>query len=238
MHPIHAQAYSLIELLVATAIIILLIGLLMPALGIARATAHRVTCAGNLRQFGIANTAYAADHRYYLYGKKNPPDTSALSTNWYSNRDFAELMDAVRDGQPPYLPSIWQWRTDLLCPIANEGSSGSPGNNIHRSYGLLFFQGAVPPYTAWETPDFIWRYRPTQYAKPGLTAMFMDALDWNATPRTEWYGGENVTGTATWSAVRHRGQMNILYADMHVAGLAQRDVLAQASWLDDLWRIR
>ena len=55
-------AFTLIELLVVIAVIALLMGILMPALRIAREQSKRAVCASNLRQLGMAVLTYTADH--------------------------------------------------------------------------------------------------------------------------------------------------------------------------------
>ena len=64
------QAFTLIELLVVISIIAMLIGILMPALQLAKDQTYELVCRSNLRQYGIAQTIYLNDYDDYYPNSK------------------------------------------------------------------------------------------------------------------------------------------------------------------------
>ncbi len=75
------RAFTLIELLVVVAIIALLLAILLPSLGAARARSRMVVCASNLHQLGLGIAAYSSAARRIPHGPDVQPMLPYLEGN-------------------------------------------------------------------------------------------------------------------------------------------------------------
>jgi prepilin-type N-terminal cleavage/methylation domain-containing protein len=109
--------FTLVELLVAIAIVGMLVSLLIPAVQSARSAAGRVACANNLRQLGLASQSYESAHGWLPDGQWR----KVLGGPKYSC--LAQLLPHLEEG------ALYQ-QIDFNQPIGarvNKGTEAAPG---------------------------------------------------------------------------------------------------------------
>jgi len=88
--PVSRRGFTLVELLVVIAIIGTLVGLLLPAVQVARESARRSSCQNNLKQWGLVMMTYADAKAKFPLGFTNNPRTTWVPFTW-AYAEYPEL---------------------------------------------------------------------------------------------------------------------------------------------------
>jgi len=190
-------AFTLVELLVAVAVISVMASILLPVLGRARATAHSVECCSNLRQWGMALLMYTNDYEGYIPRRGQG---SRELTKIDRESDWFNCLPPYL-GELPYGQLVAEGRQPMaghksifICP-----SSEDPGC-------LHFFPYAMNRYLSpWARPE---PHNITEI--PAWTRVAFLAE-----------GPGPYSSTEPWSkpfsvVARHGGKSNVLFLDGHV----------------------
>ncbi len=233
------KGFTLIELLVVIAIIAILVAILFPVFGQARAKARQISCASNLKQMALAGIQYAADHDGYIMRFRNGAN-SELTTNFLGEpiapRPFAEGYH----WQNYWMPYVKNTQI-FFCP---EGSSefrshprytstvgGQPIREVWGHYGMNYERLTANPRQPWNN-RFL-----DSVPNPAATFLVMDS--WSVTPSIDasdnpaTFLGCGAVGSAQDKGIgfnlplgdkrrgdRHQGRINVAYADGHVKSIA------------------
>ena len=230
-----ASGFTLVELLIVVAIIALLGAVLLPGLHLAREAARRATCAANIAQLVVANTAYATQNDgYYVLAAEDmlPSEDNQPASNtkrWHGVRKSqADPFDPALgplagylggDGRIKECPSF---RPDVMTgPEAFEAGGGGYGYN-HNYIGGRYDLPHPTQHSA----------RTTQVRQPNRTVMFTDSAYayWNPLRMVEYSFCEPPWHVSTGARnaytppirpnptihFRHRGYANVAWVDGHV----------------------
>jgi len=146
------DGFTLVEMLVATTIIAVLAGLLLPALLEARAKSRRVVCASNLRQIGAGLEMYCSDYNTYFpswhgYG------SLAEDVRYFDRFGIGRVPDVANDKKS----GIHDMRA--LATAKNEEKQGAPKwkpGDLARcpiSLGYLMVAGQVQDGMVFRCPS-------------------------------------------------------------------------------------
>jgi prepilin-type N-terminal cleavage/methylation domain-containing protein/prepilin-type processing-associated H-X9-DG protein len=194
------RGFTLIELLVVVAILALLAALLLPVLSRARESAHRIVCASNLRQIGLAFRLYVDEHKETFPSAEDPVSTSPYYWLWMGRgwrEMLAEYIPANKDN-----PSVY------FCPTDSRGAEIFESTSY--AYSMAFYH-SPEQIDAMDSTAFT-------YSNPMPSApQRLSDLRWPSQKilAGEWYANHTAfSGDQGWFGVG--GKRNFLFADGHV----------------------
>lgn len=177
------RGFTLVELLVVVAIILILAGLLLPVLEQAAKKSEGITCLCNLRSLVLAAFLYADDWDDYLPPALVPASPPGYSTCWDRTLD-------------PYLRNS---RMYICVSDANPTPGPSFTYSFPHSYGINFALTLLGGYQAASL-------RRTDLNRPDSTILFFDLNQ----PYS--YGWQSDWGNANqYVAERHLGGVNFAF---------------------------
>lgn len=221
------NAFTLVELLVVIAIIAVLAGLLLPAVGKAKAQGQRIACGNNLRQWAVAGLFYASENddmlprekaekgtqRWADVGKANNIDVWYNALSRFINQQPLSSFAASPERQAQY----YSERSLYHCPVARYP--------IERA-DKAFLSLAVNSKLGVNATSYVPHLSDIKY--PVRTPLFLESgLPGERQIRSsqEPYDGRpNVF--AGRAVARHNGRINIVMTDSHLTSLRGEEVTA------------
>lgn len=156
------SGFTLLEVLVVVAVLILLVSIMMPAFHAAREIARRTVCVANLKHIAVGVVTYGADYGEYAPRIMDPMGTTAPRTLLSRSGDYTNLGLLLRD-QGIDDPTIFHcpsqkrfgYNSNLeMIPAATIG--GSYAYAVHLPAGKSPRIGAIR-YLALASDDFVSR---------------------------------------------------------------------------------
>ena len=202
-----ARGFTLLELVMVIAVILVLAALLLPVLQRAKARGQATTCMNNLRQLGLAASTYACDAGRFpgflewLYGQSEGDLSTGKLYPYLKSRTVYLCPTQARDvTKPVYAPVPAQWQPDhsyalncMMCHAHDVAQCLAPART------LFFVEEANLPNDLWGS---LAEPYPIQF-------------------------GTNAPVSAP--AFPHGWRGNLLMADAHVVRMSQKELEAAAT---------
>ncbi|OGV51218.1 MAG: hypothetical protein A2017_04955 [Lentisphaerae bacterium GWF2_44_16] len=220
--------FTLVELLIVISVIILLISLLLPALGKAKAKAQEIICLGNLKQSGIGILQYCNDNNGW---------TSCAYRQWSGGMQWGRWLTSL-DYLPGNDPNALLGKSSIIvCPTLYPNGKYLHQNytyGFRRQYGpdqtyFQLFKGQISCTFYYSATDIYTPYTYASWNNPAGVHILTDTIKATGTePNSQWYSysyGSSAGITAQTMHARHSKAVNAWFTDGHVGRLTQSYLL-------------
>ncbi|BCM88473.1 hypothetical protein IAD21_00306 [Abditibacteriota bacterium] len=227
--PLSRRAFTLVEILIVIAIIVLLAAILFPSFALVREKARQSTCASNLKQIGLAVAQYTQDYdehypTFYVDTEDHPRDAWYLCLPYVKNDEI------------------------FHCPSDFDADDCDPANGCTSSGKEISYGFNSGPLYAWAWPPMS---PPENMPQGGIysegTAYFAygDSLASDVAPSSSFLAADSFdiyghlmdieryqrnTMPTRNSAWRHGNWRNVLYGDGHVKMVPWHIGWSQEGW--------
>lgn len=194
------DSFTLLELLIVVAVLVIMISLLLPALGKARELAKGSACLSNLKQIGLAQAMYSGEQDDFIVACTRSSNTD--SGMIFSNSWFGVLSGTSNDGSScsgsfgvKFISTLKRgsYDCDFKCPAEPMPMNWGNGSNTMR-----FTHYAVGEITKKGNPEVPYYRKLSQVTKPGECIFAGDCGYTNTLSLNGW-------GEALFTAFRHGG---------------------------------
>jgi prepilin-type N-terminal cleavage/methylation domain-containing protein/prepilin-type processing-associated H-X9-DG protein len=230
------RGFTLVELLVVIGIIALLLGILLPSLGRARAEGRAIKCAAQLQQIGNGVQIYMSQNRGFINQWRN-------ATSWQNPLNMAQQID------PNHSKAYWGVTYALAsglpkqlfnCPDATDGENGDGKSfhegSIYTSYAQNCYGGSnggkrgtnafriatfgdADEIALFHRKKNTWEGRNLARMRHSSRTIFAQdgyesVIDGNGDTFNDWYQWVNPDRSGEY--LRHNKRANVLFCDSHV----------------------
>jgi prepilin-type N-terminal cleavage/methylation domain-containing protein/prepilin-type processing-associated H-X9-DG protein len=222
------SAFSLVELLIVMAIILVLVSILLPAVGSARSLAQRTTCQNNVRELLMATQQYVINDPE---GRMPYPNWGGSfgATNWDSPTAPGWLYTYPHYGTTPddmQTGTIWKYIQDervYHCPLHVPPYLG-PSNEFCQNITSYIVNGAVCGYgnkrsipcyawsSMWKPSESMYLFECATYGEAVTNGAAVTAAN---TPGGYWNDGASYPNQNSLSN-RHGTGASVGFFDWHV----------------------
>ena len=195
------RKFSLIELLVAIAVIAILAALLLPALNKARVAGQSTLCLSNLKQLGIGAMQYVADMEYY------PGAIWAKECAQYIN---PQLDTSLGDSKKAF------WGPMFLCPSPLALRFMSGGQAVQTNYLISGeWGGGSDLYFGWSNDAYFDSHhmKDGSFKMPSMRVLFSESCKQNTGSWPTTFKAALINGCRL--GVLHNSSANTVMADGH-----------------------